>query len=51
MFCMQHSQADLDQALERIGEALVVVGKALDEGDPVKYLECPVKQSGFRRLV
>ena len=51
MFCMQHSQADLDLALERIGEALEVVGKAVDEGDPVKYLECPVKQSGFRRLV
>lgn len=51
MFCIQHSQADLNQALERIGEALTVVGKALEEGDPVKYLECPVKQSGFRRLV
>ena len=51
MFCIQHSQADLNQALERIGDALTVVGKALEEGDPVKYLECPVKQSGFRRLV
>jgi len=51
MFCIPHSRADLDQALERIGEALEVVGKAVEEGNPVKYLECPVKQSGFRRLV
>ena len=51
VFCIQHSQADLNQGLERIGDALTVVGKALKEGDPGKYLECPVKQSGFRRLV
>ena len=50
-FCEQHSEADLDQALAKIGEALDVLRKAMDDGDPVKYLECPVKQLGFRRLV
>ncbi len=51
MFCIQHSQSDLNQGLEKIGAALSVVGKALKEGAPLKYLECPVRQSGFRRLV
>jgi glutamate-1-semialdehyde 2,1-aminomutase len=50
-FCMQHTQADLAAALEIIGTALTTITKALDEGDMSKYLECPVRQSGFRRLV
>lgn len=50
-FCLQHSQADLDRALEMIGEALIVIRKALDDGDIGKFLECPIRQSGFRRLV
>jgi hypothetical protein len=37
--------------VEIIGEALNIIRKALDEGDIQKYLECPVRQSGFRRLV
>jgi len=50
-FCLQHTQADLAAAVEIIGAALTTIRKALDEGDISKYLECPVRQSGFRRLV
>jgi hypothetical protein len=41
----------LTAAVEIIGAALTTIRKALDEGDVPKYLECPVRQSGFRRLV
>ena len=50
-FCLQHTQGNLAAAVEIIGAALTVIRKALDEGDISKYLECPVRQSGFRRLV
>jgi len=50
-FCLQHTQGDLAAAVDIIGAALTVIRKALDEGDISKYLECPVRQSGFRRLV
>ena len=50
-FCLQHTQSDLTTAVEIIGAALTTIRKALDEGDIPKYLECPVRQSGFRRLV
>jgi len=50
-FCLQHTQNDLTAAVEIIGAALTTIRKALDEGDISKYLECPVRQSGFRRLV
>ena len=50
-FCLQHTQSDLAAVVEIIGAALATIRKALDEGDISKYLECPVRQSGFRRLV
>jgi glutamate-1-semialdehyde 2,1-aminomutase len=50
-FCLQHTQGDLAMAIEIISAALKTLRKALDEGDVSKYLECPVRQSGFRRLV
>ena len=50
-FCLQHTQNDLAAAVEIIGTALTTIRKALDGGDVAKYLECPVRQSGFRRLV
>ena len=50
-FCLQHTQSDLAAAMEIIGAALTTIRKALDEGDIPRYLECPVRQSGFRRLV
>jgi glutamate-1-semialdehyde 2,1-aminomutase len=50
-FCLQHTEADLQNGLTAIGEALNVVQKALHDGDILKFLECPVRQSGFRRLV
>ncbi|MSO21828.1 MAG: aminotransferase class III-fold pyridoxal phosphate-dependent enzyme [Acidobacteria bacterium] len=50
-FCLQHTEADLKQAHAIIGEALTIIAKALTDGDPLRYLECPVRQSGFRRLV
>jgi hypothetical protein len=50
-FCAQHTDADVQQALKAIGETMVVMRKALDSGDPESFLECPVRQVGFRRLV
>jgi glutamate-1-semialdehyde 2,1-aminomutase len=50
-FCYTHTEADLRCALAAIGEALNAVARALKEGDVMRYLECPVRQSGFRRLV
>jgi glutamate-1-semialdehyde 2,1-aminomutase len=50
-FCYTHTQQDLRCALNAIGEAFLVIRRALDEGDVLKYLECPVRQSGFRRMV
>ena len=50
-FCLTHDESDLKDALDAIGHALAAIRRALDEGDVRKYLECPVRQSGFRRLV
>lgn len=50
-FCSTHTQEDLDRAMEAIGQAFTIIRAALDEGDVAKRLECPVRQSGFRRLV
>lgn len=50
-FCYTHTENDLRCALQAIGEALTLIGRALTEGDVLRYLECPVRQSGFRRLV
>jgi glutamate-1-semialdehyde 2,1-aminomutase len=50
-FCATHTDEDLRIALQAIGEAFLSVRRALDEGDVLKYLECPVRQSGFRRMV
>ncbi len=50
-FCYEHSESDAKQALEAIGAAFSVISKAIREGDILKFLECPVKQSSFRRLV
>ncbi|MEO7651169.1 MAG: aminotransferase class III-fold pyridoxal phosphate-dependent enzyme [Bryobacteraceae bacterium] len=50
-FCTTHTERDLSCALSAIGEAFLAIRRGLDEGDVVKYLECPVRQSGFRRLV
>jgi glutamate-1-semialdehyde 2,1-aminomutase len=50
-FCLQHTQNDVQAAVEIIGAALTMIRKALADGDVSKYLECPVRQSGFRRLV
>lgn len=50
-FCYTHTEADLRCALRAIGGAFLLIRRALDEGDIVKHLECPVRQSGFRRMV
>ncbi|HLY59633.1 MAG TPA: aminotransferase class III-fold pyridoxal phosphate-dependent enzyme [Terriglobia bacterium] len=50
-FCLRHNEEDLQRSLEIIGSALSVIRKALDDGDISRYLECPVRQSSFRRLV
>jgi glutamate-1-semialdehyde 2,1-aminomutase len=50
-FCYTHTEQDLRCALDSIGEAFALIRRALDEGDVLKYLQCPVRQSGFRRMV
>ncbi|MBM3497500.1 MAG: aminotransferase class III-fold pyridoxal phosphate-dependent enzyme [Armatimonadetes bacterium] len=50
-FCVDHTDADLDQVLTAARETFGVLAQALDSGDVKSFLECPVKQSGFRRLV
>lgn len=50
-FCLRHTEDDLRRGLEKIGEALSIIRRALDDGDVVQFLECPVRQSSFRRLV
>lgn len=50
-FCLQHTREDLRRGLEIFGEALTVIRKALDDGDVQKFLQCPVRQSGFLRSV
>lgn len=50
-FCLKHNEIDLTQTLETLSEVFEVLSKAVRSGDPLRYLECPVRQSGFRRLV
>ena len=50
-FCYQHSEEDLKSSLAILGETFTIMAKALNEGAIDKYLECPVRQSSFRRLV
>lgn len=50
-FCYRHTETDLQQSLSSLGTAMTVLCKALDGGDILKFLECPVRQSSFRRLV
>jgi glutamate-1-semialdehyde 2,1-aminomutase len=50
-FCYTHTEADLHCALAAATAGLDAVARALREGDVMRYLECPVRQSGFRRLV
>jgi glutamate-1-semialdehyde 2,1-aminomutase len=50
-FCVRHSESDLRVSLEILGETLTLIRKAIDSGEPTEFLECPVRQSSFRRLV
>ena len=50
-FCYQHTREDLEATLSILSETFAILNKALREGAIEKYLECPVRQSGFRRLV
>ena len=50
-FCFRHTETDLEQGLEILRAVMTVFRKALDDGDIIKFLECPVRQSSFRRLV
>jgi len=50
-FCFRHTERDLTDALEIVRTAMSILRKALDDGDIGRFLECPVRQSGFRRLV
>jgi glutamate-1-semialdehyde 2,1-aminomutase len=50
-FCLEHSESDLQQGLEIIGDVFEVIRKALNDGDLTKFLQCPVRQSTFQRMV
>jgi glutamate-1-semialdehyde aminotransferase len=50
-FCFRHTEKDLKQALEIVRSAMSILRKAVDDGDIGRFLECPVRQSGFQRLV
>ena len=49
--CVAHTDADLNQTLEAAAESLGTIRRALDSGDVESFLDCPVRQSGFKRLV
>jgi glutamate-1-semialdehyde aminotransferase len=50
-FCFRHTETDLVQGLEILRSVMTVLRKALDDGDILRFLECPVRQASFRRLV
>jgi hypothetical protein len=50
-FCTEHTDQDVDDVLEVARQTFSVIARAIDSGDAKSYLDCPVKQSGFRRLV
>ncbi|MCD6351333.1 MAG: aminotransferase class III-fold pyridoxal phosphate-dependent enzyme [Armatimonadetes bacterium] len=49
--CAEHAQRDLDDVLEAAEQTFAVIAQALDAGDVKLFLEAPVRQSGFRRMV
>jgi glutamate-1-semialdehyde aminotransferase len=51
VFCYEHTEEDLRRGLEIAGHAIEAIAKAVADGDPRKFLEVPVRQSGFKRLV
>jgi glutamate-1-semialdehyde 2,1-aminomutase len=50
-FCAQHTEDDVDRALEAAEATFETIARGLDTGDVKGLLECPVRQAGFRRLV
>jgi glutamate-1-semialdehyde 2,1-aminomutase len=50
-FCYQHTEEDLISSLSILTETFDILSRALREGAIEKYLESPVRQQGFRRLV
>lgn len=50
-FCYQHTEEDLTASLTILSETFAILSRALREGAIEKYLECPVRQAGFRRMV
>jgi glutamate-1-semialdehyde aminotransferase len=49
--CAEHTERDIDQVLKAAGGAFGTIAKALDSGSVKSFLGCPVRQSGFKRLV
>lgn len=49
--CLEHTNEEIDHVLNAAGEAFAVLRRALENGDVGAFLECPVRQAGFRRLV
>jgi glutamate-1-semialdehyde 2,1-aminomutase len=50
-FCYQHTGEHLQRSLTILNETFIIMSKAIREGAIEKYLECPVRQSSFRRAV
>ncbi len=50
-FCAQHTEGDIAHVLDAAEAAFTVMERALESGDVAGALECPARQSGFRRLV
>jgi len=50
-FCYQHTKEDLRSSLRILGETFGILSRAVSEGAIEKYLECPVRQAGFQRMV
>ncbi|HJN18100.1 MAG TPA: aminotransferase class III-fold pyridoxal phosphate-dependent enzyme, partial [Armatimonadota bacterium] len=49
--CVEHSDSDLQQVTDAMAETFGVIRKGLEAGDVHALLDCPVRQSGFKRLV
>jgi glutamate-1-semialdehyde aminotransferase len=49
--CYSHTDEDVEKILETADGSFEVIGQAVKEDSMDKYLKCPERQSGFRRLV
>lgn len=48
--CYAHKDKHITSYLHAVDEVFGLIGQAIEEGDPEKYLKGPVCQAGFKRL-